>query len=114
MEKKLFFTVKKVDDDLIDLFFDNPDDTKLAYKAIRNYLGEEINGVSLIARPVFAIILERAQGAWNMWATRMMSFVNDEPYESEGRYYLKVIDEYLVPCNSEYLPAVLEAGADLA
>lgn len=113
MEKKLFFTIEKVDDNLIDLFFDNPEDTETAYFAVMEYLGDETDGVTLIAMPRFAIVLERLKGAWATWIKHLMPlFVNDEFFATEGRYYLKVIGGHLVPCKSEYLPIALEANSN--
>ena len=111
MEKKLYFRFIKVDDNLIDLFFNSPEVTKEAYMAIRRFLGEEdCEGIMLIAKPNWAILLDKYKGAWITWMNKMMSFVNDDFASTEGRYYLKVIEGNLVPCKAEYLPMTMESN----
>lgn len=110
MEKKLFFTVKKADENLLDLFFDSPEETKIAYKAMRRLLGNKTDGMMLIAKPEWAIILEKNRGAWFTWLTHMMAFVNEDLFATEGKYYFRVIEGHLVPCKSEYLPMAVRTN----
>lgn len=96
MEKKLFFKIVRVDSNLIDVFFDTPAETKTAYRAIMDVLGDNTAGIRLIARPEYAIILDRSQGGWKAWKGSIMQFVSDKVLNTEGKYSIIIRNESLV------------------
>lgn len=106
MEKELFFKIVRVDSNLIDVFFATPAETKTAYRAVMDALGDNAFGVRLIARPEYAIILDRSQGGWRAWKDNIMQFVSDKTLSTDGKYSITIRNGSLVPTVSRYLPAV--------
>ena len=111
MKKDLYFKVVKVDDNVIDLFFDTPDDTKMAFRAIKGYLGHAASdGIFLIAKPEYAIVLTKSNGAWSTWSKKMRRFVNYEQVPLCGRYKMTVVNGTLIDADSVNVPALVSAN----
>lgn len=110
MEKELFFEIVRVDDNLVDLFFDTPAETKTAYRAIMNVLGDDAPGVRLIAKPKYAIILDRSQGGWRVWQQNIMRLVSDKILKTEGKYSIVVRNGSLISKaeRERYLPMIVD------
>lgn len=100
MEEKLSFVATRVDNNSAVMLFDNPKDTKTAYRIIKAFLGEEGVGIYLVAKPQYAIILDKFQGGWYIWKKIMRQFVTGD----EKKYFLTIRDNRLV---SKHLPMVL-------
>lgn len=114
MRRELNFKMVKVDDNVIDLFFDNPEDTKAAFRAIKGYLGPNLSdGIFLIAKPDYAIVLTKSNGAWAVWMEKMRKFVSYDVVPINGRYRMIVENGTLVSADSINLPMLLPTNTTM-
>ena len=98
MISKLFFRVERVDSRSIDIIFDNPSATKLAFRSIMKFLGDEAQGISLVRCDFgYKIVLDKEKGGWAAWRTRLVSMISDKFLRSDGKYYIEVCNDSLLP-----------------
>lgn len=90
-KRELYFDVERTDSNTVTLIFNNPQETKLAFRAVTDMslLLRPSTGISLQAKPIYAIILDERKGGWAAWTRSIMPYVTEvKPTE---RYRLTLI-----------------------
>ena len=87
--RELYFNAERTDGDTITLVFNNPHETKLAFRALVDLVGANM-GICLQAKPTYAVILDRLKGGWVIWLRLVIPYITE--VEPTKRYRLTLMD----------------------
>ena len=101
---KLYFEVIRTDSNTVTLKFNSPHETKLAFRAVVDLL-DDPDGIFLIAKPSYAIILKMNKGGWVKWRRDVTPFTVET--SAGERYYLTLMDGKIAAPETKFPLAVI-------